>query len=280
MPTLRFVVCDVFTDRPLAGNQLAVFTDAQRLDAATMQALALEMGYSESVFVQRSGVGAHAKIRIFTPAREIPFAGHPVLGAAFVLGGPISSDEIRLETERGVIPVQLEREASRPVFGWMAQPIPTVAPFSNTQELFAALGVERSESPVEVYDNGVSHLYVQLASRDAVALVRPDFTRLAEVVPLGVSTFAGEGAHFKTRMFAPAAGVNEDAATGSAAGPLALHLARHGTIAFGDTIQVHQGEEIRRPSVLHARVIGSAERVERVEVGGSAVVVARGEFKL
>lgn len=280
MQTLRFVVCDVFTDRPLAGNQLAVFTDAQRLDAATMQALALEMGYSESVFVLRPGPDAHAKIRIFTPAREIPFAGHPVLGAAFVLGGPISSDEIRLETPQGVIPVRLERQASRPVFGWMAQPIPSVARFEAENELLAALGVERSESPVEVYDNGISHVVVQLASRDAVARVRPDFERLAAVAPLGVSTFAGEGTRYKTRMFAPAAGVNEDAATGSAAGPLAVHLMRHGMIEPGDTIQIDQGEEIRRPSVLHARVSGSAEHIERVEVGGSAVIVARGEFRL
>lgn len=279
MQPLRYVVCDVFTDRPLAGNQLAVFTDAQRLDPATMQALALEMGYSESVFVQRAAAGAHAKLRIFTPAVEIPFAGHPVLGAAFVLGGPISSDEIRLETGRGIVPVQLEREASRPVFGWMSQPIPSVAPFERTAELFSALGVERSESPVEVYDNGAEHLYVELASREAVVRVRPDFVRLAEVVPLGVSTFAGGGTEYKTRVFAPGAGVNEDPATGSAAGPLALHLARHGRIQFGDTIRIEQGVEIGRPSLLYARVSGAREHVEKVEVGGSAVIVARGEFR-
>ena len=97
---------------------------------------------------------------------------------------------------------------------------------------------------------------------------------------IGVNCLAGSGARWKTRMFAPAGGVAEDPATGSAAGPLALHLARHGRIAFGDEIEITQGVEIERPSKLYARVDGSSERVERVEVGGSAVVVARGEFQL
>jgi trans-2,3-dihydro-3-hydroxyanthranilate isomerase len=95
-----------------------------------------------------------------------------------------------------------------------------------------------------------------------------------------VNTIAGSGARWKTRMFIPSGGIAEDPATGSAAGPLALHLARHGRIAFGDEIEITQGVEIGRPSTLYARVEGSAERVERVEVGGSAVVVARGEFRL
>jgi trans-2,3-dihydro-3-hydroxyanthranilate isomerase len=97
---------------------------------------------------------------------------------------------------------------------------------------------------------------------------------------IGFNFFAGSGLRWKTRMFAPGGGVAEDPATGSAAGPLCLHLARHGRIAFGEEIEISQGEEVGRPSTLYARVEGSAERVEKVEVAGSAVVVARGEFKL
>jgi trans-2,3-dihydro-3-hydroxyanthranilate isomerase len=111
--------------------------------------------------------------------------------------------------------------------------------------------------------------------------VKPDFGALTDV--LGgrcVSTFAGSGAKWKTRMFAPGSGVPEDPATGSAAGPLALHLARHGRIKFGDEIEISQGAEIGRPSTLFARVDGSPDEVEKVEVGGSAVTVARGEFRL
>jgi len=276
----RYVIVDVFTDRALAGNQLAVFTDARGLDTETMQALAREINFSESTFVLTAENGGHAKMRIFTPVTELPFAGHPTLGTAFVLGGPLQTDELRLETSRGIVPVRLEREDSRLVFGRMDQPIPSIQPYEGESELLAALGVEGSELPVELYDNGMRHVYVALGSEEEVAGLRPDLARLELPPDLGVNCFAGSGGHWKTRMFAPGGGVAEDPATGSAAGPLALHLARHGRIAFGDEIEISQGAEIGRPSTLFARVEGTPEQVERVEVGGSAVIVARGEFRL
>src|SRR5919204_4584466 len=104
MRTYRYVVCDVFTDAPLTGNQLAVFTDARGLDGEQMQALAREMKFSESTFVLPPEEGGHAKMRIFTPAAEIPFAGHPTLGTAFVLATPLQSPELQLETARGIVP--------------------------------------------------------------------------------------------------------------------------------------------------------------------------------
>ena len=281
MRTLRYVVVDVFTDRPLAGNQLAVFTDARGVDSELMQDLAREMAFSETVFVLPAEVGGTARIRIFTPALELPFAGHPTLGSAFVLAGPLQLPEIALETGAGIVPVRLQREEGRIAFGWMSQPVPTVQPYPNEAALLEAVGVERSELPIELYDNGMRHLYVTLASEEQVAGVKPDLGRLAELGgDTGVSCFAGSGTRWKTRMFAPGGGVAEDPATGSAAGPLALHLARHGRIAFGEEIRLSQGAELKRPSTLYARVEGSAERVEAVEVGGSAVIVARGEFKL
>jgi trans-2,3-dihydro-3-hydroxyanthranilate isomerase len=211
----------------------------------------------------------------------LPFAGHPVLGTAFVLAGPLQLGEIRLETGMGIVPVRLERDELRIVFGRMEQPLPTVEPYAGEAELLESLGVERSELPVEVYDNGMRHVYVTLESEEAVAALRPNLSRLGDLdAVLGVNCIAGSGARWKTRMFAPAGGVPEDPATGSAAGPLALHLARHGRIGFGDEIEISQGVEIGRPSTLHARVDGSADQVERVEVGGSAVIVARGELKV
>ena len=282
MASFRYVVCDVFTDAPLAGNQLAVFTDARELPESMLQPLARELNYSETVFVYpASSEGAHARIRIFTPSVEVPFAGHPTLGSAFVLGGPLQLAEIRLETGSGVVPVRLQREGPRIVFGRMEQPVPTVQPYADQAGLLAAIGVERSELPVEVYDNGLQHVFVVLASEEEVARLRPDLGRLEDVPEvLGVNCVAGGGRRWKTRMFIPSGGIAEDPATGSAAGPLALHLARHGRIGFGDEIEITQGVEIGRPSKLYARVDGSAEQVERVEVGGSAVVVARGEFRL
>jgi trans-2,3-dihydro-3-hydroxyanthranilate isomerase len=278
--SFRYVVADVFTDTPLAGNALAVFTDAREIPEEQLQPLARELNLSETVFVLPADGDAHARIRIFTPAAEIPFAGHPTLGTAFVLAGPLQLQEIALETRAGPVSVRLERDGPRIVFGWMSQPLPTSEPFPQESDVLDALGVARSELPVEVYDNGIKHLYVALGSEDEVAALAPDLSRLARFdAVLGFNCFAGAGRRWKTRMFAPGGGVSEDPATGSAAGPLALHLARHGRIDFGDEIQISQGAEIDRPSTLHARVEGTADRVERVEVGGSAVVVARGEFR-
>jgi trans-2,3-dihydro-3-hydroxyanthranilate isomerase len=279
VPAFRYVVADVFTDAPLTGNQVAVFTDARDLPEEQLQPLARELNLSETVFVYSPAADGHARIRIFTPATELPFAGHPTLGTAFVLAQPMQLGEIRLETGRGTVPVQLEREGPRITFGWMQQPLPTVEPYPE-QPLLAALGVERAELPVELYDNGVRHVYVALASRDAVSALKPDYAALLELGTICVNCFAGEGERWKTRMFAPSAGVQEDPATGSAAGPLAVHLAKHGRIGWGDEIQIEQGAEIARPSLLHARALGSSDALERVEVGGSAVVVARGEFRL
>ena len=281
MPTLRYVVVDVFTDTPLQGNQLAVFTDAREIPEGMLQRLAKEMAFSETVFVLPTEADADVRIRIFTPAAEIPFAGHPCLGTAFVLGGPLQKLVLRLETGNGVVPVELEREGARIIFGRMQQPIPTVEPYDDTEGLFEALGVAESRLPVELYDNGMNHVYVCLGSEAEVAQLEPDVARLAKLGPvLGVNCFAGEGRRWKTRMFAPGGGVPEDPATGSAAGPLALHLARHGLVPFGEEIEISQGAELGRPSTLYARVEGSADQVERVEVGGSAVIVARGEFRL
>jgi trans-2,3-dihydro-3-hydroxyanthranilate isomerase len=305
-----YTILDVFTDVPLEGNPVAVFDDGSDLDTELMQRTAREMNLSETVFLVSDDGDADAAVRIFTPAIELPFAGHPVLGTAFLLGERTGAEVVRLSTGAGVVPVALIRSGNRVVYGAMEQPIPSVEPYSRVDELLAALRVDGSELPVEAYTNGLQHVYVALGSEDAVAAVRPDMAALAEH-QVGVSCFAGPtsagatsagatsagptsagaasaggatparaGLHVKTRMFGPGVGVPEDPATGSAAGPLALHLALHGRIGFGQEIDIRQGVEIGRPSLLRARVEGSPERVERIVVGGSAVTVARGEYRL
>jgi trans-2,3-dihydro-3-hydroxyanthranilate isomerase len=276
--TFRYVVADVFTDTPLTGNQLAVFTDARELPEEQLQPLAREMAYSETVFVYPAEADGHARIRIFTPSNELPFAGHPVLGTAFVLAGPLQLGQIRLETGAGTITLTLEREGARIVFGWMEQPVPEWRPYERADALLETLGVE-SELPVDWYDLGPSHVYVTLRSAEEVASLQPDFGRLADF-DSGINCFARRDGGFKTRMFAPGSGVAEDPATGSAAGPLAVHLLRYGWISSGDEIEIEQGTELKRPSRLFARASGTSERIDRVDVGGSAVVVARGEFQL
>jgi trans-2,3-dihydro-3-hydroxyanthranilate isomerase len=281
MPDFRYVICDVFTNRPLEGNPLAVFTDARGISEALLLPLAREMHLSETVFCYPARGAGHVRIRIFTPAHELPFAGHPVLGSAFVLAAPLQLPEIVLETGVGLVPVRIERDGPRIVFGRMTQPVPRVEAVTDPGPLFRALGIERSALPVELYDNGPRHVCVALGDEEEVAALQPDFQALARLFPRGTTNcFAGAGSRWKTRAFAPGAGVPEDPATGSAAGPLACHLARHGRIPFGQEIEIRQGVEIGRPSVLFARVDGDATAIERVEVGGSAVTVARGEFRL
>ena len=278
MPTLRYVVVDVFTDTALAGNQLAVFTDARGIDGETMQALALEIGFSETTFVLPPEAGATARVRIFNPDYEMKFAGHPVLGTAWVLAQPLQRGVVELETGSGIVPVEVDRDESGAlVFGRMQQPIPTVVPHGDAARLLSVLGLERSILPVELYDNGATHIVVTLPSEEAVVALAPASSAIATFGVTGVNCIAGDGVRWKSRMFWPH---GEDAATGSAAGPIACHLCRHGLVEWGEWIEISQGAEIRRPSTLFARAVGAGGEIVSVECGGRAVVVARGEFRL
>jgi trans-2,3-dihydro-3-hydroxyanthranilate isomerase len=279
MPTtLRYVHVDVFTDTPLAGNQLAVFTDARELDSATMQALAKEIGFSETTFVLPPEQGGHVRMRIFNPWEEMRFAGHPTLGTAWVLAAPMQLGVVVLETLAGPVEVTVDRDPSGRIdFGRMRQPIPAIQPVTATDALFAALGVSGSELPVELYDNGATHVFVSVAGEQELAALRPDSAEIAAIGVTGVNCFAGSGDRWTLRMFWPG---GEDAATGSAAGPLACHLGRHGLVPWGTEIEIAQGAQIGRPSTLYARAERDGESIALVEVGGRAVVVARGEFRL
>lgn len=277
-----YEILDVFTDTPLQGNALAVFPEAEHIPSRLMQATARELNLSETVFVLPGDpdAGIDARLRIFTPTAELPFAGHPTLGAAFVFGARTGNEVVRFQTGSGIVPLTLTRdEGGLPVSGEMEQPLPAIEPFPDTTRLLAALGVSETKLPVELYDNGPRFVVVAL---DDVEALNPDLRALSALGPLGVSCVAPteDPRRFHTRMFGPALGVAEDPATGSAAGPVALHLARHGITEFGETIEIHQGAEIGRPSLLRARVDGAAENVERVVVGGSAVTVAHGHFRL
>jgi trans-2,3-dihydro-3-hydroxyanthranilate isomerase len=272
----RYVVADVFTDTPLQGNPVAVFLDAADLPAERMQRIAREMNLSETTFVLPAENGADAKIRIFTPVNELPFAGHPMLGTAVALSTSNPNDRMLLETAMGTIPFDLDRTAGDAVSAEMRQPIPTWEPYEQTSGLLAALGLGSSTLPVEIYRNGPRHVYVGLDGVAALSRLQPDLGALAEHLDVAANCFAGSGSQWRMRMFSPAYGVAEDAATGSAAGPLAAHLVRHGSIAFGQWIEILQGVEIGRPSTMRAKVDGTREQLESVAVAGSAVVVAHG----
>jgi trans-2,3-dihydro-3-hydroxyanthranilate isomerase len=273
----QYKIVDVFTDTPLEGNPLAVFTDGRGIPGERMQRIAREMNLSETVFVLPAEGDGDARIRIFTPAVELPFAGHPTLGTAFVLGESTGLAALRLETPARVVRIEFDRKDERIVSVRMRHEVPAAEPYERGRELLAALGVGSSQLPVEAYRNGPRHVYVALADEDAVAAVDPDFG-LLKTHEIGVNCFAGAGAKWKTRVFCPALGVPEDPATGSAAGPLAVHLTRHGMISAGEEIEISQGAEIGRPSRLYARAAGTGDRLEAVEVAGAAVVVADGRL--
>ena len=284
MENWDFRIVDVFTERPLVGNQLAVFENAKDIPEALLQALALEIGYAETVFAYPGQNGCDARIRIFTPTAEVPFAGHPVLGTAVVVATKLGKDRVVLETGRGLVPISIDQTSRPATRGTMEQPLPTVALYDNPDAYLAALGIERSVLPVTIYNNGIPHVYAMLEHPEDVAALKPDFSALTALahrsqMPLvGFNVFSGSDLRWKTRMFAPADGIAEDAATGSAAGPLALHLARHGRIPWDTEIRISQGEEISRPSELFVRVTGNADQVARIEVGGFAVPVGGGWF--
>jgi trans-2,3-dihydro-3-hydroxyanthranilate isomerase len=279
--TLQYRLCDVFTDRPLTGNALAVFTDAAGLDTPTLQALARELNLSECAFVLPAGSSsADARLRIFTPTMELPFAGHPTLGSGFVLTDAGSSASIRLETARGISEVSFERPAQGPAFGWMTQPLPQISSYARAAELLEALGLAGSSLPVELYDNGPHYVLVAVSSSAELGALRPDMARLEALGSIAATVFAPAGERWKSRVFAPGEGIPEDPATGAAAGPLAVHLARHGLAPFGSEVVIEQGVEVGRPSRLYARAMGSVQHLDSVNVGGAVVGIGRGQIEL
>ncbi|MQY26707.1 PhzF family phenazine biosynthesis protein [Nocardia aurantia] len=277
-PGHRYVVVDAFAREPLSGNPVAVFFDAGDLDGERMQRIAREMNLSEVVFLlPPTSDDADARVRIFTPVNELPFAGHPLLGTAVAVGLERGVRRLRFETAMGTVPFEVGPGGDEVAYVSMRQPIPRWRRFERGEELLAALGITDSTLPVEIYRNGPRHVFAGLPDVDALSALRPDHRALAVFPDMAANCFAPADGHWRARMFSPAYGVVEDAATGSAAGPLAVHLARHGLADYGRTVEIHQGVEIGRRSVMFARATaaGSGEITE-VRVSGHGVVAAAG----
>ncbi|MFI1355903.1 PhzF family phenazine biosynthesis protein [Streptomyces sp. NPDC020898] len=271
----EYVVVDAFARTPLEGNPVAVFFDAADLTTDLMQRIAREMNLSEVTFVLPPEQDGDARIRIFTPVNELPFAGHPLLGTAVALGHALKEDRLLLETAMGTVPFELADDDGVLAVR-MRQPVPTWEPYEHREELLAALGVEKTVAPVEIYRNGPRHVFVGLTSVAALSALRPDHRALSRFPDMAANCFAGSGTRWRARMFSPAYGVVEDAATGSAAGPLAVHLARHGLGAYGQRLEILQGVEMGRPSLMIATAEGTGDHVRSVEVGGHGTVAAHG----
>lgn len=269
---LSYTVVDVFTDTALAGNPLAVFTNAIGLDAGLMQRLARELNLSETTFLLPAEQGGTARLRIFTPRRELPFAGHPLVGSAYVLGRSTPVPVVRFETGVGPIDVEIERNGGFVTRCVMTQPVPTFSAPPDGGAIRDALGTEPLGESI-VADNGPTTLLVPVAN---VATLSPD---LRAVEALGVTTVCAyappRDGSVRCRVFAPAVSITEDPATGSAAGPLGVHLLARGAIEAG-RLEVVQGVELGRPSLIEVEVEVDAPP----RVGGACVPVARGSFEL
>jgi trans-2,3-dihydro-3-hydroxyanthranilate isomerase len=301
MPGLRFLTADVFTDRVFGGNQLAVFPRADGLDTRLMQSIARELNISETVFVFPPDDPAHTrKLRIFTPGSELPFAGHPTIGAAFVLATagevPLGAEGASVVFEEGVGPVAVTVRSEGGVPGYCeltAARLPEMGPATPPLEEIAAC---LSLRPDDLSDDhgaprgvscGVPYLFVPVRDEAVLARTRinlPAWERsLSGWWASAVFPFAEaggrDGVDFRARMFAPGIGIPEDPATGSAAAALAGYLAADAGPANG-TLEwvVAQGVEMGRPSRLHVACDRSGGRISAVRVGGTSVLVAEGRL--
>ena len=297
----RYLHLDVFTGERFGGNQLAVFLDARGLSADAMQAMTKEMNFSESTFIlPAERPDTDIRMRIFTPGREMPMAGHPTVGSTFALAiaGVIPPGRRRwtFGLNIGPTPVDIDWDGDRPAFAWMTQQRPVFGPVVEDAEAAAqAIGLQAGAIratglPVQEVSCGVPFVFIPLATRDDVDAAVPDleaFNRLCH--EWGTDNHAmfvfspepgPDGATVYSRMFAPGLGVFEDPATGAASGPLGCYLVTHGVVPAerADRILSLQGVKMGRPSRVHIAIGVDGGEITRVQVGGVAVLVGEGHL--
>lgn len=296
MAHLRYWLSDVFTDTPFSGNPLAVFPQAGPIDAALMPRIAAELNLSETVFVLPPEDPAHtARVRIFTPATELPFAGHPTIGTALLLARfsptPLADGEHLLVLEEGVgpVPVTVSVDGGKPVYAEFATAqAPTYAPAPDESEVAAMLGLADDVLPhLSVASCGVPYLCVPLHSREALARATPNTVAMkAGLAGLAHAIYAytvdrDDPTLLHARMFAPGLGVLEDPATGSAAAALGALLAQFESDRdLALTWDISQGEDMGRPSRIRVSAEVRDKRVVSVRVGGQAVFMGEGLLEL
>jgi trans-2,3-dihydro-3-hydroxyanthranilate isomerase len=291
-----FVTCDVFTERPFAGNPLLVVPDAQGLSREQMQAIAREINYSESTFVLPADDPKHSyRQRTFVPLREIPYAGHPTVGTALVMAwlGKVMAGSFTIEVGFGPLALEISERDGRPHRVRMTQGTPAwEAPVSDiafldrlAEGLGLPAGALRGPLPVQAVSTGNRFLIVPLPDRGHVERAACD-PRMLEALEretgvLGVYLFAPDGERIHARAFCPGAGVPEDPATGSAAGPLGVYLALHRAMPGGGaSFVIDQGVEMGRPSEIAVEVAIDRSRPVGVLVSGSAVRMMTGSLEV
>ncbi len=292
--TQHFYVVDVFAERPYTGNQLAVVIGADVLSDETMQQVAAETNYSETTFVNPAPEkGGGYRVRIFTPARELAFAGHPILGTAWVIRqhlAPQAAGPVRLNLAVGQVPVTFEHSTENGEVVWFRAPPMSLGPLCTHEQIAPALGISPEDidsgSPVQQLTAGISAMIMPLRSLDALRRCRLDLDAYAPLMAQGfpplVYLFCRE-THYPendlcARFFFEAHGVREDPATGNGAAFLGAYLLEHRVLGGSDlSLRIEQGYEVRRPSLvmLRARMVNGSREVH---VGGHVVPTIRGEL--
>ncbi len=301
MRKLRYHLIDVFTNQPFGGNQLAVFTNGRGVDSVLMQKIAAELNLSETTFVLPPQDDANDfRVRIFTPATEMPIAGHPSVGTAFVLAreqmidtsGP--QQTILFEEGVGVIPMELELQAGQPDFIRMTQPLPEFGSIFADHKTIAQLlsinpaGID-ANYPLQVVSCGVPFLFVPIKDlatirqikvrQDVWEAILKDY-ETPHIFVFTQETETEEGT-VHSRMFAPALGIAEDPATGVASGPLGSYLVQYGLVSTSNG-QVHilseQGFEINRPSFIYIDITQQNNQITNVSIKGQCVAIGEGEI--
>lgn len=288
---LRFHVYDVFTDTPFTGNPLAIVEGADDLTTAQMQTIARQFNLSETIFVQTPDDPAHtAKVRIFFPTDEIPFAGHPTIGCAIHLAGD-SHDMITLEEVAGLVPVTITRNGATPMAKFVAPKLPVpVGTAPAKASLAAAVGLSEDDlgpHDTGIFEGGPTFIYAQLDDVDALAraaVQQPAFSELSKAcgVSEALYLYAPTSPNsYQSRMFDPHAGIPEDPATGSATAILSAQLLANGALSEDTTeISLAQGVEMGRPSALRLTTEVANGTLTEIRVAGSAVPIASGEIRV
>jgi trans-2,3-dihydro-3-hydroxyanthranilate isomerase len=290
---LSIVQVDVFTDRALAGNALAVVLDGRGLGTEQMQALARETNLSETTFILPGGAAAEKargiRVRIFTVQEELPFAGHPTLGTAFVLRGQSGASEVRLDLNVGTVPVRFTEEPPQPAFGEMTQKNPEFGAIHDVEDVARLTGLSAADfddsAPIQTVSTGVPFAIVALRSLKTLQSLRLDLNRCAEYLARSGGKFfyfvCRETVDPQARLHARMIFYNgDDPATGSAAGCCAAWMVAHGVAASDERVLIEQGLEVHRPSSIFVRANKQDNQVANVRVGGNCVEVLRGEVTL
>lgn len=279
----EYYLVDAFSKSPLKGNPVAVFFAADDLNEKQMQAIASQMNLSECTFVMEGQDSYDALVRIFTPVNELAFAGHPLLGTALAFSIKHGKSSLRFKTSKGLFQFKVidERMDGQRVIGnvEMEQPSPHHSLYERAEELLQAVKRPSSTLPVEMYDVGPRHVFVGLEHEKQLSEITPDLNNLATHNNMALLCFSPGTRHWRLRMFSPAYGVTEDAATGSAAGPFVLHLARHGLVPYGKKVTMLQGKEMGREAIMWGCATLNGEDV-RLKAGGNAICMGRGHYLL